>query len=119
MGVHNGPSHGEVMITEDGPCLVEMNCRAHGGDGNWRPLCKALTGGYSQVEVTADAILEPEKFARIPDKPCSPFKASGLEVIMVSFSSGKVKAMPGYEVIKCLPSFLSFVTGVKIGSEVD
>lgn len=117
--VKNGPSHGEVMITEDGPCLVEMNCRAHGGDGNWRPLCRALTGGYSQVEATADAILEPEKFARIPDKPCSPFKASGLEVIMVSFSRGKVKSMPGYEVIKNLPSFLSFETGVKVGSEVD
>lgn len=115
----NGPSHGEVMITEDGPCLVEMNCRAHGGDGNWRPLCKALTGGYSQVEVTADAILEPEKFAKIPDRPCSPFKASGLEVIMVSFSRGRVRSMPGYDVIKALPSFLSFETGVKPGSEVD
>jgi Phosphoribosylglycinamide synthetase, ATP-grasp (A) domain len=96
-----------------------MNCRAHGGDGNWRPLCKALTGGYSQVEATADAILEPEKFANLPDKPPSPFKASGLEVILVSFSKGKVKAMPGYEVMKALPSFLSLETGVKIGSEVD
>ena len=119
LGVKHGPSHGEVMMTEDGPCLVEMNCRAHGGDGNWRPLCKALTGGYSQVEATADAILEPEKFALIPDKPCSPFKASGLEVILVSFSKGKVQAMPGYEVIKHLPSFLSLETGVKVGTEVD
>ena len=119
MGVKNGPSHGEVMMTKDGPCLVEMNCRAHGGDGNWRPLCKALTGGYSQVEVAADAILDAEKFARIPDKPCSPFKASGLEVILVSYSRGKVKATPGYEVMKALPSFLSLETGVKSGSEVD
>lgn len=119
LGLKHGPSHGEVMMTADGPCLVEMNCRAHGGDGNWRPLCKALTGGYSQVEAAADAILEPEKFARIPDKPCSPFKAGGLEVILVSFSKGKVQAMPGYEVIKCLPSFLSLETGVKIGTEVD
>ncbi|CAB9520870.1 Inherit from NOG: acetyl-CoA carboxylase biotin carboxylase [Seminavis robusta] len=119
MGVKNGPSHGEVMITKDGPCLVEMNCRAHGGDGNWRPLCKALTGGYSQVEATADCTLDPEKFARLPDKPCSPFKASGLEVILVSFSRGKVKALPGYEVMKALPSFLSLETGVKPGTEVD
>jgi len=119
MGVKYGPSHGEVMMTKDGPCLVEMNCRAHGGDGNWRPLCKALTGGYSQVEVTADAILEPPKFDSIPDKPCSPFKNSGLEVILVSFSRGKVRAMPGYEVMKMLPSFLSLETGIKLGTEVD
>lgn len=32
LGFQNGPSHGEVMMTPDGPCLVEMNCRAHGGD---------------------------------------------------------------------------------------
>lgn len=60
IGFQNGPSHGEVIITKDGPCLVEMNCRAHGGDGNWRPLCRALTGGYSQVEVAADALLDEE-----------------------------------------------------------
>jgi len=27
LGFKNGPSHGEVMMTENGPCLVEMNCR--------------------------------------------------------------------------------------------
>ena len=46
-------------MTADGPCLVEMNCRARGGDGNWRSLAKALTGGYSQVEAAVDAFLDP------------------------------------------------------------
>jgi len=119
MGVKNGPSHGEIMMTEDGPCLVEMNCRAHGGDGAWRPLCRALTGGYSQVEASADAFLDEAQFKRLPDKPPSPFKASGQEVILVSFSRGKVKSSPGYEVIKHLPSFVSLETGIKPGSEVD
>ena len=27
LGMKNGPSHGEVILTPDGPCLVEMNCR--------------------------------------------------------------------------------------------
>jgi len=27
IGVKNGPSHGEIIMTADGPCLVEMNCR--------------------------------------------------------------------------------------------
>ena len=119
LGVKNGPSHGEVMMTEDGPCLVEMNCRAHGGDGNWRSLCKALTGGYSQVEATADAYLDEKYFHRLPDKPPSPFKASGQECILVSFSRGKVKSAPGYEVMKQLPSFAQLETGIKAGSEVD
>lgn len=119
LGFSNGPSHGEVIITKDGPCLVEMNCRAHGGDGNWRPLCRALTGGYSQVEAAADAFLDEVEFAKLPDKPVSPFKASGQEVIMVSMSQGTVKFAPGYDVIKNLPSFLCLETGIKAGSYVD
>ena len=119
MGIKYGPSHGEVMMTEEGPCLVEMNCRAHGGDGNWRPLCRGLTGGYSQVEATADAFLDPKQFAKLPDRPPSPFKASGQEVILVSYSRGKVKSTPGYDVIKALPSFLCLETSIKSGVEVD
>ena len=38
LGMKNGASHNEVILTPSGPCLVEMNCRAQGGDGNWRPL---------------------------------------------------------------------------------
>ena len=119
LGVKNGPSHGEVMMTPDGPCLVEMNCRAHGGDGNWRPLCRALTGGYSQVEATVDAYMDPFLFHKLPDKHPSPFKAAGQEVIMVSYSRGKVKATPGFEVIKNLPSFVYLESGVKDGDKVE
>jgi hypothetical protein len=134
------------MMTPDGPCLVEMNCRAHGGDGNWRPLARALTGGYSQVEATVDAYLDKKQFSLIPDKPLSPFKASGQEVILVSCKfqkkfailmkaknmiccllilysvldgRGTVKSTPGFEDIKELPSFVYLETGVRPGSQVD
>jgi len=119
LGLKNGPSHGEVIMTANGPCLVEMNCRAHGGDGNWRPLCVALNGGYSQVEATVDAYFEQKAFFNLPDKPPSPFKASGMEVILVSFSRGTVKATPGFDKIMQLPSFLYLETGVKPGTFVD
>ena len=101
------------------PCLVEMNCRAHGGDGNWKPLCIALTGGYSQVEATVDAFLDRREFERLPEKPPSPFKAYGQEVILVSYSRGIVKSAPGFEEIKTLQSFVYLETGVKNGSFVD
>lgn len=119
MEIKHGPTHAEVMMTADGPCLVEMNCRAHGGDGNWRPLGRALTGGYSQVEGTVDAFLDPAAFKKIPDVPPTPFKASGQEVILVSFSQGTVKTTPGYDVIKQLPSFVCLETGIKSGSDID
>ena len=97
-----------------------MNCRAHGGDGNWAPLGRALTGGkYCQIEASAAAYLDEEEFNAIPDTPPSPLKASGLEVNLVSYSKGKVKAMPGFDVIKKLPSFVWLSPAASIGSEVN
>jgi biotin carboxylase len=119
LGVRNGPSHAEVIVTPSGPCLVEMNVRAHGGDGNWRSLARGLTGGYSQVEVAVDAYLDKRRFAAVPDLPPSPFQASGQEVILVSFSRGRVAATPGYDVIRDLPSFVYMETGIKVGSYVE
>ena len=120
LGMAHGPSHGEVIITKDGPCLVEMNCRAHGGDGNWAPLGRALTGGkYCQIEATAAAYLDEEEFNALPDAPPSPLKAAGLEVNLVSYSKGKVKTMPGFDVMKKLPSFVWLSPAASIGSEVN
>merc|ERR1712176_1554572 len=56
LGLKNGPTHGEVMMTQRGPCLVEMNCRAHGGDGAWVPLAEMLCG-YAQPAVALDSHL--------------------------------------------------------------
>mmetsp|Transcript_22510 Transcript_22510/g.45033 ORF Transcript_22510/g.45033 Transcript_22510/m.45033 type:complete len:968 (+) Transcript_22510:360-3263(+) len=119
LGVKNGPSHAEVILTSSGPCLVEMNVRAHGGDGNWRSLARGLTGGYSQVEVTVDSYLDKKQFSIIPNLPPTPFKSSGQEIILVSFSRGKVIATPGYDIIRKLPSFVYMETGIKIGSFVE
>lgn len=96
-----------------------MNVRAHGGDGNWRSLCRALNGGYSQVECAVDSYLDSRQFMITPDRMPSPFKAAGQEVILVSFSRGTVKATPGFDKIRQLASFVYLETGVKPGSVVD
>lgn len=121
LGVQQGPSHAEVMLCSDGPCLIKLNCSAHKNDGNWVPLCRALTGGYSQVDATVEAYLNDDKtqFSNIPALPPSPFKASGLELLLVSFSRGVVKATPGFDIIQKLPSFVSMETGITVGSTVE
>jgi ATP-grasp domain len=118
LGIQHGPTHAEVILTSNGPCLVEMNCRAHGGDGNWQPLCRALTGGYTQVDAAVDSYLNQEEFWCLPDKPPSPFCASGLEVDLVSYAEGFVTSTPGFDKIKELDSFVSLETHVKPGSKV-
>jgi len=119
LGIKNGPTHGEVMMTQDGPCLVEMNCRAHGGDGAWTPLARALTGGYSQVDAIIDAFLDSDAFNGLSCIPPSPFKASGQEVILVSMHASKVLSTPGFDKIRKLRSFHSLISEVDVGSRID
>merc|ERR1719502_1585203 len=118
MGIRNGPTHGEVMMTADGPCLVEMNCRSHGGEGAWVPLARTLTGGYSQVDAAIDSFLDESAFARLPERP-RPFQASGQEVMLVSMRAGRVLATPGFDKIRELKSCHSLVTDVTVGSNVE
>jgi len=115
----NGPSHAEIILTASGPCLVELNCRAQGGDGNWQQLAQALTGGYSQVDAAVDAYLDKKAFSVLPKIPPSPAKAFGQEVILVSYAEGEVVGTPGYDVIKNLESFVYLETGVSTGSHVE
>jgi len=121
--IQNGPTHGEVMMTATGPCLVEMNCRAHGGEGSWVPLARGLTGGYCQVDASVDAYLDKDAFDKIPDVMPCPFKADGQEVKLVSYTEGMVIATPGFEKIKKMQSFLFFESsifpGVRIQPSVD
>merc|ERR1711894_830576 len=115
MGIRNGPTHGEIMMTSTGPCLVEMNCRAHGANGSFLPLARALTGGYTQVDVSLDAYLDEVSFRHIPDVPIAPFVSAGQQVMLVSNQAGTVVGIPGLEKIRSLESFVSLETSVSIG----
>jgi biotin carboxylase len=118
LGVKHGPSHGEFIMTDDGPCLVEMNCRCHGGDGLSERMVSAMTGGYNQVNATVASYLDKEKFMNYPDRP-APFRIHGQCVDLVSFSEGIVMATPGYERIQRLPSFVHLEANIGPGSKVS
>lgn len=119
LGLANGPTHAEVMLTSSGPCLVEMNCRTHGWMGGWVPLAKAMTGGYAQPGVALDSYLNADAFASIPDVTPTPFKATGQTVMLVSFFEGIVLSTPGYDRIRQLPSFVALQTDIVVGSKVE
>lgn len=114
----NGPTHGEVMMTSNGPCLVEMNCRSHGWDGAWVPLARALTGGYAQPEAAIDSHCDAAAFNKLPDV-YGGFKAAGQTVMLVNFFSGQVKTTPGFDKMKKMSSFVALQTGVDVGCRVE
>jgi hypothetical protein len=108
IGLANGPSHAEVIMTDDGPCLVMVNCRCIGGDAFLTSLAISLTG-YSQLEATADAFLDPDSFfspMKNPDKSVFPVKTFSEVINLVSLSEGIIESKPGYE--KNLKSFFRY-----------
>jgi biotin carboxylase len=62
LGIRNGPSHAEVMLTEDGPKLVEIAART---DGILRPGVSRQTTGLGQIDAVVLSITEPEVFAQL------------------------------------------------------
>ena len=60
LGVKYGPVHGEYMIDEKGPVLIEVNCRPHGGNLDAKFL--DMISGQHETDSALDSYLNPEKF---------------------------------------------------------
>ncbi|MEV0375351.1 ATP-grasp domain-containing protein [Streptomyces sp. NPDC050636] len=59
LGVKFGPTHAEVILTPEGPALVEVGTRIA---GNMHPAFHDLCAGANQATLTALAYLNPGKF---------------------------------------------------------
>ncbi|HEV2780526.1 MAG TPA: ATP-grasp domain-containing protein [Actinophytocola sp.] len=57
--IHNGPAHSEVIITADGPVLVEIGARLN---GNMHPAFHDACLGANAADLTALAYARPERF---------------------------------------------------------
>ena len=60
LGVKYGPVHGEYMVDEKGPVLIEVNCRPHGGSLDRRFM--DFISGQHETDSALDSYLNPEKF---------------------------------------------------------
>ena len=60
LGIQYGPVHGEYMIDEDGPVLIEVNCRPSGGNMSTGFLDKI--SGQHETDSILDAYLKPDRF---------------------------------------------------------
>ncbi|HEY1973787.1 MAG TPA: ATP-grasp domain-containing protein, partial [Pseudonocardia sp.] len=59
LGIQYGPTHAEVILTEDGPTLVEVGARLA---GNMHPAFHDQVVGGNQADLTALAYLRPDEF---------------------------------------------------------
>lgn len=59
LGIRNGPAHSEVIITQDGPAIVEVGARLN---GNMHPAFHDACLGANIADLTAQAYVLPEQF---------------------------------------------------------
>ncbi len=60
LGIQYGPVHGEYMIDEKGPVLIEVNCRPMGGDMP-ADFVDRISGQH-ETDSILDSYLKPERF---------------------------------------------------------
>ena len=101
IGIKYGLVHGEYMIDEKGPVLIEVNCRPMGGTMPAGFLDKIF--GQHETDSLLDCFLYPEKFKEDKYKPYRPMRKGVLKFIIVP-SDTDVENHPLWEVGKQLRS---------------
>lgn len=103
LGVANGPTHLEVIVTDNGPTIVELNCRLHGS------LDLRLTTyacGKNHVQDVICSILSPSWFIHQQKSPPF-FSGKAMHVLLRSPESDKRLNANYWNSLKKLPSFVS------------
>ncbi|MEE0925500.1 MAG: ATP-grasp domain-containing protein, partial [Methanobrevibacter sp.] len=81
LGIKYGPVHGEYMIDEKGPVLIEVNCRPHGGNLDAKFLDRI--SGQHETDSSLDSYLNPDKFYQERRKPYKLYAHGVLKSIIV------------------------------------
>lgn len=100
LGICQGAAHAEIMLTDEGPKLVEIAARISGST-NPQPYAQSL--GYNQIDLLLDAYLDPEKFSGYTQNEPK-LKQGMLMAFMQSQNEGKIKAYNKLDELKSLGS---------------
>ena len=72
LGITDGPVHGEYMIDEKGPVLIEVNCRVMGGSAPSDFLDKVF--GYHETDVILESMLDSDYHSEFLKRPYRPLR---------------------------------------------
>lgn len=113
LGIKYGPAHTEVMLTADGPVLVESGARLHGSIRD--DVIDRCTP--SHVTVTVDAYLRPETVSERAKRPYELANASRC-VMLISHQGGRVISDAGMRAVEALPSYAGSISMAQPGEEI-
>ncbi len=81
IGIRYGPVHGEYMIDENGPVLIEVNCRPMGANME-APFLDRISGQH-ETDSSLDCYLNPDKFHKELKKGYNLFASAAIKSIIV------------------------------------
>ncbi|EJL91401.1 ATP-grasp domain-containing protein [Pantoea sp. GM01] len=114
LGIENGPSHSELMMTDSGPVLIETAARMQGTIMH-HAVVSAL--GYSHVTLTAERYTKPEQFVSRLGKKYM-LKTQLQCITLASEFEGVVKVNNCDELLKSLPSYFGMMHTPKAGDNI-
>ncbi|MBP9841898.1 MAG: ATP-grasp domain-containing protein [Simkaniaceae bacterium] len=110
--IDHGPAHGEYMMTEEGPILIEVASRISGGI---HKKANDLSVGCNQVDLTVDAYVDQKAFL---EKTKAPYQRKN-HFYQVLLSTNKTGTLHGtdqfLEEIRKLPSYCDMKLKIKEG----
>lgn len=106
LNLTHGAAHNEIMWTEKGPVLIELNARLMGASIDDSAFIEAL--GYTQAQLLALAYIHPQEFInKYVNQNYKIFKNLS-EVSFLFHKDGILKDFPKKEIIENMESFYSF-----------
>jgi len=114
LGIRFGAVHTELMLTDEGPVLIEAGCRV---DGQKSPVLAKAALGYSQIEVTLDAHLHPEAFFARLATPAQALPRQASRVELICPRSGRVTGLPRLDEVRALRSFFQIALSIHVGDQ--
>mmetsp|Transcript_21756 Transcript_21756/g.54208 ORF Transcript_21756/g.54208 Transcript_21756/m.54208 type:complete len:434 (+) Transcript_21756:44-1345(+) len=101
-----GPCHIEIMMTVDGPRLVEVNA------GRWNGVdfqgLVSICTGYDAYEATLDAYLDNEAWEHVASTPPAELLGAARLVKLVSSVEGELMELQHTQQLDALPSLIRF-----------
>lgn len=111
LGIRWGAAHSEIMLTSNGPRLIETGARMCGGP--ILELARVATGS-SQLERVIEAYLD-----RKISTPQYTFRKTVIAIFLISPLSGTLRNVEVLNTLNTLPTHLSTVMWLKNGDHVD
>ncbi|MCB5166105.1 ATP-grasp domain-containing protein [Streptomyces bambusae] len=112
LGITNGAAHSEVMLTADGPVLIETGARLMGA---MLPDVIERHSGTSHVELLALALTDPSAFHAFRDREVR-WNGYVRNIWLINRTAGPATAW--HDRFAALPAFDRLVTGVRAGDPV-